>query len=218
MLPEPPQAPDTPPAPQAQPGSTRKNGWLREVVAAMVFIAAVGAARSSVADHYFVPTGSMIPTVEVGDRVVVNKLAYGMRVPFAERPLVSWSGPRAGDVVVLDSPEDGVTLLKRVVAVPGDVVEVHQGQLWINSVPVPIQHEGAGLREALGRGHALQLTRGGGMDFGPVQVGADQYLVMGDNRGESHDGRAFGLVHRQAIFGKALSVWMRQGELCWHRL
>ena len=103
--------------------------------------------------------------------------------------------------------------------VPGDVVEVHQGQLWINSVPVRIEHDGSGLREALGQGsHPLQLTRGGGLEFGPVQVGPEQYLVLGDNRGESHDGRAFGLVHRRAIFGRALSVWMRQGQLCWHRL
>jgi signal peptidase I len=192
---------------------------LRETIAVLAFIAAVGATRSSVADHYFVPTGSMIPTVEVGDRVMVNKLAYGMRVPFSDALLLSWGQPRAGDVVVLSSPEDGITLLKRVVAVPGDVVEVHQGQLWINGLPVPIEHDGAGLREALGRGgHPLQLTRGGGMDFGPVQVGADKFLVMGDNRGESHDGRAFGLVSRDAIFGRALSVWMRSGQLCWHRL
>jgi signal peptidase I len=225
MIPEPPAAPGAPadhvaPSPQpVQPVHARKHGWLREAVAALVFIAAVGAARSSVADHYFVPTGSMIPTVEVGDRVMVNKLAYGVRAPFADRPLLSWSGPRPGDVVVLSSPEDGVTLLKRVVAVPGDVVAVHQGQLWINSVPVRIEHDGSGLREALGQGsHPLQLTRGGGLDFGPVQVGPEQYLVLGDNRGESHDGRAFGLVHRRAIFGRALSVWMRQGQLCWHRL
>lgn len=219
MLSEPPAAPAAPGAPPAQPAPARKHGWMREAMAAVAFIGAVGVARSSVADHYFVPTGSMIPTVEVGDRVMVNKLAYGMRVPFADQPVVSWSGPRAGDVVVLNSPEDGVTLLKRVVAVPGDVVEVRQGQLWINSVPVRIEHDGAGLREALGQGgHPLQLTRGGGQDFGPVQVGPDRYLVLGDNRGESHDGRAFGLVHRQAIFGRALSVWMRQGQLCWHRL
>jgi signal peptidase I len=209
--------------PPGRPGksgkATRTKGWLREGVALLAFIVMVGATRSSVADHYFVPTGSMIPTVEVGDRVVVNKLAYGVRVPFSDRLLFRSKGPDHGDVVVLASPEDGITLLKRVVAVPGDVVVVHEGQLWINGLPVPIQNDGSGLREALGRSvHPLQLTRGGGLDFGPVQVGPDQYLVMGDNRGESHDGRAFGLVERQAIFGKALSVWMRQGELCWRRL
>ena len=219
MMPGPPTSASDP-----RPGSGRGlhragKSWLREGVALLAFVAMVGATRSSVADHYFVPTGSMIPTVEVGDRVVVNKLAYGVRVPFSERLLYRSKGPDHGDVVVLASPEDGITLLKRVVAVPGDVVVVHEGQLWINGLPVPIEHDGSGLREALGRSvHPLQLTRGGGLDFGPVQVGPDQYLVMGDNRGESHDGRAFGLVERRAIFGKALSVWMRQGELCWHRL
>jgi signal peptidase I len=64
----------------------------------------------------------------------------------------------------------------------------------------------------------LQLTRGGGYDYGPVVVGRDQYLVMGDNRGESHDGRAFGLVDRNAIFGRAFAVWMRDGDPCWLKL
>jgi signal peptidase I len=192
---------------------------LREVLTVLVFVAAVGVARASVADHYFVPTGSMIPTVEVGDRVVVSKLAYGLRVPFTDATVFSFTGPDPGDVVVLRSPEDGITLLKRVVAVPGDLISVHEGRLWRNGAPVPVGYDGAQLWEALGRrAHPLRLTHGGGMDLAPMQIGADEYLVMGDNRGESHDGRAFGVVHRKAIMGRALSVWMRQGDLCWRRL
>jgi signal peptidase I len=207
-------------ASDAPPGrGWRGPGWLREVVGLVVFIAALAAARSSLADHYHVPTGSMIPTVAVGDHVIVNKLAYGLRVPFAGKSLVDFAGPRRGDVVVLDSPEDGITLLKRVVAVPGDMVEVQGGMLTINGSAVPLQLDHGSLYEALGDSpHLLQLTHGGGYDFGPVVVGKDKYLVMGDNRGESHDGRAFGLVERHAIFGRALAVWMREGGLVWKRL
>jgi signal peptidase I len=208
---------------QDAPSPSRARVWLREGARLAAFVIALAAARSSLADHYHVPTGSMIPTVEIGDRVLVNKLAYGLRVPFAGGSLVRFGGPVRGDVVVLESPENGDTLLKRVVAVPGDTVEVHGGQLRINGVPVPVEHQAQGgadrLIERLGpRPHLLRITRGGGYDFPPTQVGADEYLVMGDNRGDSHDGRAFGLVHRQAIFGRALSVWLRGGHLTWERL
>jgi signal peptidase I len=203
------------------PAASKRRQWVRDGLTVLAFIAAVGATRASVADHYYVPTGSMIPTVEIGDRVVVSKLAYGLRVPFVDATLLAFEGPQAGDVVVLRSPEDGITLLKRVVAVPGDVVGVHEGQLWRNGTPVPVaQLDPDGpLWEGLGKGgHPLRLTRGGGMDLPPLRVGPEEYLVMGDNRGESRDGRAFGLVQRGAIMGKALSVWMRQGDLCWRPL
>ena len=200
-------------------GRGRPPGWLRELLGLLAFVTALAAARSSLADHYHVPTGSMIPTVAVGDHVIVNKLAYGVRVPFAGRQLIDFAGPRRGDVVVLDSPEDGITLLKRVVAVPGDRVEVQGGMLNINGQPVPLRADHGALYENLGgKTHLLQLTRGGGYDLPPTVVGKDQYLVMGDNRGESHDGRVFGLVKRDAIFGRAVAVWMRQGDLCWRRL
>jgi signal peptidase I len=210
----------TPPSGRSRPpGWGRAPGWLREGLGLLAFVIALAAARSSLADHYHVPTGSMIPTVAVGDHVLVNKLAYGLRVPFAGQQLVDFSGPRRGDVVVLDSPEDGITLLKRVVAIPGDTVEVQGGMLTINGAAVPLRLDHGALYEALGDNpHLLQLTHGGGYQFGPMVVGKDKYLVMGDNRGESHDGRAFGLVERHAIFGRALAVWMREGGLTWKRL
>jgi signal peptidase I len=152
--------------------------------------------------------------------VVVNKVAYALRLPFSEIPLLSFAGPRRGDVVVLISPEDGSTLLKRVVAVPGDEVSVRGGQLRINGVEVPIAGGpgDSGRWEALGNGHPVRLTRRGGDDLPPVRVGAGEYLVLGDNRGESHDGRAFGLVPRRAIRGQVISVWMRDGSPCWRPL
>jgi signal peptidase I len=193
--------------------------WARELVSLAGFALALFAARSTLADHYFVPSGSMIPTVEIGDRVVVNKLAYALRIPFSDVVIADLHHPERGDVVVLRSPENGITLLKRVVAVPGDEVAVVDGKLWINRRPVPVAQQSGALVESLGHAqHTIRLTSGGGPQYGPVRLDANEYLVLGDNRGESHDGRAFGLVEGRAILGKALGVWMRDGHPGWHPL
>jgi signal peptidase I len=196
-----------------------RGGFIRQVATVLGFSVVLLAARSSLADHYVVPTGSMIPTVAIGDRVLVNKLAYGLRVPFSSHNVATFQAPAHGDVVVLDSPEDERTLLKRVVAVPGDNVEVAGGRLSINGVAVPVDEAEAGLIERLGQVvHPVRLTYGGGADFGPMRLPDGEFLVMGDNRGESRDGRSFGLVKRDAIRGRALSIWMRDGRPCWRPL
>jgi signal peptidase I len=200
-------------SPACSPGLTsRPRSWLREGAALLTFMGLVLTTRSSLADHYQVPTGSMIPTIQIGDRVVVNKLAYGLRLPFTDLRLVDFAGPRPGDVAVLRSPENGDTLIKRVVAVPGDEVAVRGGRLFIDGRPVPMREVKGRLVEVLGgKAHGLSLEYQGGPDFGPVQLGDDDYLVMGDNRGGSQDGRSFGLVGRQAFFGRALGVYWRGG-------
>ncbi len=182
---------------------------LRGLVPTLVVMGVALSARSSIADHYHVPSGSMEPSVEIGDRIFVDKRAYGVRVPFTSITLGEASGPSRGEVVVLESPVDGRTLLKRVVAVPGDRVEVRSGQIILDGRPVPI--EDSGREEALGT-HRHRLRRGdGGRDFGPADVPPGKYLVMGDNRANSLDGRYFGLVDRDAIRGKALAVYYRNG-------
>ena len=180
---------------------------VREVSSLLVATALVLVARSSLADHYHVPSGSMQPTVDVGDHVLVNKLAYGLRLPLTHRYLIEAAGPQRGDVVVLDSPETEVVLLKRVVATPGDEVAVRQGKLSINGAPVSVEASPAGLVERLGtHQHPVSLDDGGGPDLGPLTLPAGRYLVMGDNRGNSHDGRMFGLVDRASILGRGVLV------------
>jgi signal peptidase I len=183
-------------------------------LATLVFMVLV--ARSTLADHYHVPSGSMQPTLRPGDHVVVNKLAYGVRVPFSHTYLSDFDGPARGDVVVLDSPETGETLIKRVVAVPGDRVMVRGGQITLNGVPVPVQSTSSGWSERLDASeHRIRLSRGGGPDFGPMTLPPSGYLVMGDNRGASHDGRIFGLVHRGLILGRAIGVFLAEEGFTW---
>src|SRR3954452_21883725 len=126
----PPEPASPPPARPDRPPSRRAR-WLREGISIAGFALALFAARSTLADHYYVPSGSMIPSVEIGDRLIVNKLAYALRVPFSELVLAKRHGPSRGDVVVLKSPENGITLLKRVAAIPGDEVAVNEGRLEI---------------------------------------------------------------------------------------
>src|SRR3954468_2324266 len=110
----------------------RRLHRIRGALSIVGLALALLAARSTLADHYFVPSGSMIPSVEIGDRLIVNKLAYSLRIPFSDVVLAKRHGPERGDVVVLKSPENGITLLKRVAAVPGDEVAVTDGRLSIN--------------------------------------------------------------------------------------
>ena len=101
----------------------------------LVLIAVLLTFRSALADWYDVPTGSMQPTILEGERIFVNKLAYGLRVPFTGTRAATWSQPRRGDIVTFPSPRDGVRLVKRVAALPGDVVAIRNGVLLLNGWP-----------------------------------------------------------------------------------
>jgi signal peptidase I len=198
---------------------TPRRTWLREGATLLAFMGVIFTARASLADHYQVPTGSMIPTIQIGDRVLVNKLAYGLRLPFSDVRLLGDSGPARGEVAVLTSPENGDTLIKRVVAVPGDEVVVRGGHLWINGRAVPVTRHSQDTVEDLGsRAHRISLAHAGGPDFGPARLADDEYLVMGDNRGNSHDGRAFGLVGRAAFIGRAIGIYWSGGRPAWNGL
>lgn len=194
--------------------------WLRaEAVPLLVMLLLLTAARSSLANHYHVPSGSMQPTLMPGDRVVVDMTAYGLRVPFTGIELAPRGRPQPGEVVVFDSPVDGTRLIKRVVAVGGDRVDVVEGHLWIDGRPtmLPVRD---GIAEAFGpRVARLDLSDGGGRDVHGLRVPAGEVLVMGDHRGASFDGRYFGLVPESAFYGRAVGVYWRRGEaFTWERL
>jgi signal peptidase I len=199
---------------------TRKkpNRWWSDLSAIVIAVLVVFSARHSLADHYYVPTGSMIPSVEIGDRVWVSKASYSLRIPFTQLGLKT-GAPDRGDVVVLESPDDGSTLLKRVAAVPGDSVAVRRGRLELNGTPVLVTTDAGQLRETHGSAtHPLRLDAGGGPSFGPVVVPPGHYLVLGDNRGNSRDGRMFGFVAEEAMMGRVGGTYFRGGRLHFQRL
>ncbi|HKS21508.1 MAG TPA: signal peptidase I [Thermoanaerobaculia bacterium] len=193
---------------------------LHEIKVFLVMILIISSLRSALADWNDVPTGSMKPTIQEGDRVVVNKLAYDLKIPFTMIEVAKWSDPKRGDIVVLFSPEDGVRLVKRVVAVPGDRIEMRDEQLFVNGqaaqwTPIgtaqdPMQGQVAIFEESLtGKTHKMMLTpnmRSERATFGPQVVPAGYYFVMGDNRDNSKDSRYIGFIARRRIVGKALAV------------
>ena len=106
--------------------------WRAWVNPLLIAVAILSPLRSVVADWNDVPTGSMRPTILVGDRIWISKLAYDLKIPFSTIRLVTWSHPQRGDIIVFRSPADGKRLVKRVVAVPGDVIEMRNDQIFLN--------------------------------------------------------------------------------------
>jgi signal peptidase I len=180
--------------------------------------------RSSLADWNDVPSGSMKPTILEGDRIYVDKMAYDLKVPFTTWHLAQWSNPNRGDIVVFYSPHDGKRLVKRVVGLPGDLVELRNEQLVINGNPVDYaslstqisgqvqdvegQHGVFATERLAAHPHAIMAVPGlpAKRSFGPIRVPEGQYFMMGDNRDNSFDSRYFGTVERKRILGKAIDV------------
>lgn len=186
--------------------------WMRPLfVTALV----LGSFRSAVADWNDVPSGSMRPTVLEGERVFINRAAYDLKVPFTTWRIAQWSDPGRGDIVVLYSPHDGTRLLKRVIGIPGDRIEMKENRLIVNGATALYREtetpdgEASVWRESIfNREHLVELspTRTAAATFGPVVVPAERYLVMGDNRDNSFDSRFFGFVPRSEILGQATRV------------
>jgi signal peptidase I len=197
--------------------------WLwREWVQPLIIVAAVVfPLKSSFAEWNYVPSGSMMPSILPGDLVWVNKLAYDLKVPFSTRHLAEWGDPQRGDVAVFYSPADGVRLVKRVIGLPGDVVESRSDRLYLNGFPLAYAPLPAGLpppglpratvlaeEELAGRPHPVQIlpARPAWRTFGPIRVPPGCYFMMGDNRDDSHDSRYFGCVSRRSVVGRATTI------------
>ncbi len=197
------------------------RGWVRPLLLVGIVL---GSFRSAVADWNDVPTGSMKPTLLEGDRIVVNKLAYGLRVPFSGWWVSRWGEPQRGDVVICFAPDTGDRLVKRVVGLPGDVVELRDQQLLVNGqamvyetldrdfieqIEADQRHRHRFAAERLGdRLHPVMATPAipAARSFGPITVPPDHYFMMGDNRDNSRDSRFFGCIHRDRIVGRARAV------------
>jgi signal peptidase I len=197
--------------------------FLRENRGFIAFLICFGLMRTAVADWNPIPSGSMRPTLLEGDVVLVNRVAYDLKLPLTELVLAHLGDPRRGDVVTFFSPRNGDRLIKRVVGLPGDVVEMRDEHLLINGQAVAYS-DAQGIREQLssgnsvpavratehlqGRDHQVQVmpTVMAASNFGPVTVPAGQYFMLGDNRDNSADSRYIGFVPRAKLIGRAHRV------------
>jgi signal peptidase I len=187
---------------------TRLQRILREAFVLGLLVVGILAARSTLGDHYYVPSGSMEYTLIAGDRVFVDKRAYGFRIPFTNIEVTDGDSVRRGDIVIFDSPRDGVRLIKRIVAVGGDDVLIRNGRLAINGrwLASPENHALELIGEKLVE---LNLVDGGGPML-DTTIADGMVLAIGDHRGNSVDGRVFGAVPENEIYGRAVAVYYRK--------
>jgi signal peptidase I len=169
--------------------------------------------RSFVVQAFKIPSGSMLQTLQIGDHLLVSKFAYGVKVPFTNIMVFEREGPKHGDVIVFEFPEDpSKDFIKRVIGLPGDVIEVREKQVFLNGVLLEetyVQHVDS----------SKTVPRRD--NFGPVMVPENKYFVMGDNRDESYDSRFWGFVERKTIAGKAFILywsWASLTDIRWERI
>lgn len=198
--------------------SERFSGWLgnvwRENRNFLLLLCAIVFFKSAIADLSSISGASMLPTLVDGDKVWVNKLAYDVKVPFTDVTLAKLSDPTRGDIIIIDSAQARKRLVKRIVGVPGDQIEIQNNALIINGVSADyevLSRDGGTMiiEEALpGRNHQVRLTQfpGSSRSYGPVVVPEDRYFVLGDNRNSSADSRVYSFIPREEIMGRSRSV------------
>ena len=199
------------------------KGFIRANKGFILFMLLFGVFRTAVADWNPIPSSSMRPNLLEGDVVFVNRLAFNLKVPLTDRVITETGEPQRGDVVTFSSPTDGTRLIKRLVALPGDVVELRNELLIINgrrarydAVQQVMEPAGQGQVPALRLsehfdGHARRIqfipqVQTPARNFGPVTVPPGQYMMLGDNRDNSADSRYIGFVPRNLLIGRAERV------------
>jgi signal peptidase I len=178
-------------------------------------IVAVLVLRSFVVEPFRIPSGSMMPTLLDGDFILVNKFAFGVRLPVLNTKILDTGEPRRGEVAVFRYPEDpSVAFIKRIVGLPGDLLEYRDKRLYVNGAPVPAESEGVvnGYEQRLEQlgdtRHYIQLSQGQNNRSWQYTVPAGHYFAMGDNRDNSRDSRYWGPLPEQNLIGKAFLIWM----------
>jgi len=182
--------------------------------------------RSFIVEPFRIPSGSMMPTLEVGDFILVNKFIYGIRLPVLRKKIINISEPKRGDVFVFRYPErPWQNFIKRVVGLPGDIIKWDNDRLYVNNTLVAMEDkgpytaidQGGYKQEAIryeenltGKKHDIIIYK---QPHGPIVSGSTvvpegSYFAMGDNRFGSHDSRFWGFVPKENLVGKAMFIWM----------
>lgn len=176
--------------------------------------------RGFIAEPFRIPSGSMLPTLEVGDFILVSKSSYGIRIPVLNKKIFDYAAPQRGDVIVFRYPEDpSVDYIKRVVGVPGDKITYQNKILYINGDPQPQLQLGnyqvdryglfSRLQETLnGHKHDILVNARIAASDSEYVVPEGHYFAMGDNRDNSRDSRAWGFVPDENLVGRAFFIWM----------
>ncbi|MDB4491263.1 signal peptidase I [Luminiphilus sp.] len=183
-------------------------------------LAAVFVLRSFLFEPFQIPSSSMVPTLEVGDYILVNKYTYGLRLPVLRDKVVSINSPERGDVMVFFPPHQNKTYyIKRVIGVPGDLIEYRDKHLWVNGEQVPREWLDSASGDSKRTRKGLETVGDDApylmqidnlrppRDFS-VRVKPGHYFMMGDNRDNSSDSRVWGQVPERDIVGKAVAIWM----------
>lgn len=222
--------------------NARQPLWLEYTAGFFPVIFLVFVLRSFIAEPFSIPSGSMIPTLRVGDLILVNKFSYGVRLPIIHTKVIDSGAPQRGDVAVFRYPQDeSIDYIKRVIGVPGDIVRYENKRLFINDQPVPVrplepfldsgrislQFEeklGDKIYRTLNDDDRLAISGLSEMGLGPQGCQASNgslrcvvppghYFVMGDNRDNSSDGRVWGFVPERNLVGRAFFIWFNAGEV-----
>lgn len=223
---------------ETQQEGQKKKSFYKEWIEPFLIAALVALfIRQFAVEAFKIPSGSMIPTLTIGDHLLVNKFIYGPRIPFTDSRIFTWKEPKRGDIIVFKYPEnEDKNFIKRVVGLPGDKIEIKNGKLFINDQPVTVTPAGPYdgkeqngfpyyekpklLDEQLGTvtHNILYLRDQSGYNFGPKTVPPESVFVMGDNRDNSQDSRVWGFVRYNKILGKALIIyWSWDGDGRWVR-
>ncbi len=182
---------------------TKKKSTFREYAEAIIVALILALLiRTFVVQAFKIPSGSMEPTLEIGDHILVNKFIYGVKIPFTDYNLIPLESPKRGDVIVFVYPVDpSKDFIKRVVAVSGETVRIVNKKVYINGVEVPDPH-------AVYKDDGFSMEMQKRDNFGPVTVPAGSLFVMGDNRDRSLDSRFWGFVPLKDVRGKAFIIYL----------
>jgi signal peptidase I len=193
---------------------SKPKSKLREYIEAILLAIVIAFfIRTFVIQAYKIPSGSMKPTLQIGDHILVSKFNYGVKLPFLRSTLIPLGTPKRGDILVFIYPEDrSKDFIKRLIGLPGDTIEIRNKKIFLNNLPLN-DTRGVYVDSLIIPGSVQPRD-----NFGPVTVPEDSIFVMGDNRDESYDSRFWGFVKMKDVLGKALVIyWSWNHEDTWVR-